>query len=90
MQSGLLSPHSSDLARIGAKEDKGILVNGEISDEEVAEEVEVEKHDDMLDLPPPPEPHEMQRPKAMKAPSAPSRQERAEHDITHCPFQKLV
>ena len=53
--------------------------------------VEVES-EGMLDIPPPPVPDweestEMQRPKVMRAPTAPSRQERAEHDITHCPFR---
>lgn len=46
----------------------------------------------MLDIPQPPIPDwdistEMQRPKVMRAPTAPSRQEKAEHDITHCPFR---
>ena len=72
--------------------DDGILVNYDdngnvVEDEVVADERAEVEQEVMLDLPEPPEPHEAQRPKTMRAPSAPSRQERAEHDITHCPFR---
>ena len=57
-------------------------------DSEDDETREAEKVD--MDIPPPPEiTEETQRHRIMRAPGAPSRQERAEHEITHCPFRVL-
>ena len=63
-------------------DDDDARVAGEDSDRDVKTSgVEIE-------VPPPPEiTWENQRPRTMRAPGAPSRQERAEHDITHCPFR---
>ena len=88
MKSELLSPQPDEnLVRRGVwTPDDKLVAKFEEEDVE-AEEDGGESQREMLDIPPPPEPHEAMRPKLMKAPSAPSRQERAEHNITHCPFR---
>ena len=86
----LLSPQSEyNLTRLGAPVDDRIIMAQ-------SDGVETEGHGDIdiwcpvmeAMVPPPPEiTSEMQRPRMMRAPCAPSRQERAEHDISHCPFR---
>ena len=77
--------------RHGDRKESEILGNDDDEDVAQSEQDGDVEHGPMLDVPPPPEPltgtSEMRRPKIMRAPSAPSRQERAEHEIAHCPFR---
>ena len=90
MQSEPISPHTDNLVRNGAP----TQIHNEVLTQEDGVDrgsVEIdEKQEPLLDIPQPPEPSEFarpDRPKIMKAPVAPSRQERAEHEITNCPYR---